>query len=254
MKGFWDPKTNNWNYENYTRLYNLVHDALKSVNKDIQVGGPYLVIEGTGSNKAHWATQSPITKRQLELLDYWLAHKHGADFLVIDRSIPDHHDNTPYTPDELMAFTATFGDTVAQLRRKTPLPIWFAEYYGGTLSPEFTAAHYASIYHHIMLQGASVALLWSPMQSDINHALFAKSLEPLPHYTILKIFHDHFPPGTLLYSTDTSSPGLEAIASLNKILLINKCNAKVETTVPANGTLTLNPYEIRLLDRNPDGE
>ena len=259
MKGFWNPKINNWDYENYTRLYNLTYDALKSVSKDIQVGGPYLVIEGTGSNKkGPWPAEPPIRKRQHDLIDYWLEHLHGADFIVVDRSIPDFHDKNPYTSAELMSFTETFGDTVRQLRQKTPLPIWFAEYYGATSSPEFTAAHYASIYHHMMLQGAFVALLWSPMQSDINHALLSDTRnpggpQPLPHYAVFKIFHDHFPPGTLLYTTDSSSPDVEAIASLNKIVLINKSNATIDVTLPNSAPPPLQPYEVRLLDRNPDG-
>lgn len=67
FKGFWDSNANNWDYQNYIRLYNLVYDALKAANKGVQVGGPYLVIEGTGSNKGGWASETPIRARQWEI-------------------------------------------------------------------------------------------------------------------------------------------------------------------------------------------
>lgn len=70
MKGLWKPSTNNWDYENYTRLYNRCYDALKKVNPQIQVGGLYLVIEGTGSGKdATWATEAPIRARQWDVIN-----------------------------------------------------------------------------------------------------------------------------------------------------------------------------------------
>lgn len=259
MKGFWNVNTNNWEYQNYTRLYNLTYDALKSVSKEINVGGPYLVIEGTGSRKSdNWYCEAPIRKRQHELIDYWMQNIHGADFIVVDRSIPDPHDKSDYTPAELMGLTETFGDTIRELRRKTLLPVWFAEYYGAKGSPEFTAAHYASIYHHMMLQGAFVALLWSPMQSDVDHGIITDARKPagpqiLPHYAVFKIFREEFPPGTLLYNTESSSPTVEAVASLNRMLLINKSNAQVEITLPHSAQPPLKPYEVRLIERNPDG-
>src|SRR4051812_36621732 len=92
MKGFWNERNNNWNSQEYTRLYNEVYDALKSVDPSIKVGGPYLVIEGTGSNKGGWATERPITMRNMQVLQYWLANKRGADFLVADRGLKDDHD------------------------------------------------------------------------------------------------------------------------------------------------------------------
>ncbi|MBM2809282.1 MAG: beta-glucosidase/6-phospho-beta-glucosidase/beta-galactosidase [Chloroflexi bacterium] len=80
LKGFWNDAANNWDYVGYTRMYNLVYDALKSVDSSIQVGGPYLVIEGTGSGRGGWAAASPITDRNRRVLEYWLRNKRGADF------------------------------------------------------------------------------------------------------------------------------------------------------------------------------
>ncbi|MDQ3815661.1 MAG: hypothetical protein M3347_17240, partial [Armatimonadota bacterium] len=130
MKGFWKPASNNWNSVAYTELYNKVYDALKSVNPDIKVGGPYLVIEGTGSNQGDWATEPPIRQRQWEVINYWLEHKHGADFITLDKGLKSFHDKKTYSDDELMALTHWFGDVARQIREKTGLPLWWAEYYG----------------------------------------------------------------------------------------------------------------------------
>jgi hypothetical protein len=251
MKGFWKASINNWDYEGYTRLYNLVYDALKAVNRDIWVGGPYLVIEGTGSNKGGWAAEPPIRERQWEVLNYWLKHKRGADFIVLDKGIQDYHDRHEYTDAELMALTPFFGDVARQIRAKTVLPIWWAEYYGGTRSPEFVAAHYASILRHMLLAGSAVALLWSPQASDVDHGLFTDTRkpgggQPLPHHRVLKLFHDHFGPGTPLYRATSSSPEVEVLSSAKKTLLINKRPDPVRVDLDGR-SLTLERYEVRAL-------
>jgi hypothetical protein len=53
-----------WRFEDYTELYNQVYDALKADNPKLKVGGLYLVVEGTGSNKGGWAAEKPIRQRQ----------------------------------------------------------------------------------------------------------------------------------------------------------------------------------------------
>ena len=42
VQGLLERRTRTWDGEAYTELYNLVYDALKKVDPDIQVGGPYL--------------------------------------------------------------------------------------------------------------------------------------------------------------------------------------------------------------------
>jgi hypothetical protein len=250
MKGLWDSSNNNWDYVAYTELYNRVYDALKSVNPEIHVGGFYMVIEGTGSDQGHWATSVPITPRQITALDYWLQHKHGADFIALNHSLQDYHDPNSYTTAELMALTPVFGEIAQQVRARTNLPIWWAEYYvSGT--DEGVAARNASVFYHMLKGDSSVALLWNPMEGEINYPLFsdvrvAGGGQPLPNYHQFRIFHQHFGEGTQLYQATSSSPDVEVLASSNAILLINKRNAEV--TVNLNGTLlTLAAYEVRLL-------
>lgn len=256
MKGLWSAKDNNWDARAYTDLYNSVYDALKSVNPSIQVGGPYLVIEGTGTNKGDWSTQTPLTARQWNVINYWLLHKHGADFITLDKGLTDYHDHTPYTDAEKMALTYTFGDVVRQIRVKTSLPVWWAEFYGaaaGVPDDQYLAAQYASIFKGMIEAGTSVALLWSPQKSDVAHALFTDTRKPgggrpLPLAGVYKTVHDDFGSGTKLYRAVSSSPDVEALASDHSVLLINKRPTPV--TVRLEGkTVALGRYEVRRVRR-----
>lgn len=252
MKGLWSAKDNNWDIGAYTQLYNQVYDALKSVNPQIQVGGPYLVIEGTGTKRGDWSTQAPITPRQWDVLGYWLAHKHGADFIALDKGLIDFHDRTPYTDAETMALTHTFGDIVRRIRLKTSLPVWWAEYYGtGNPDRPFIAAQYASILKGMIEAGASGALLWQPQDDggDLKEGLFTDTRRPdggqsLPLFNVYKAVHDDFGPGTKLYRAASSSPDIEALASGRAVLLINRRPAPVTVRL-GRRSLTLGRYEVR---------
>ncbi|MBV9864949.1 MAG: hypothetical protein JO316_06335 [Abitibacteriaceae bacterium] len=255
MKGLWKPAINNWDYVAYTALYNKVYDALKSVNRDIKVGGPYLVIEGTGSKRGDWSTAAPITPRQWDVLNYWLQHKHGADFITLDRGLKDFHDKSLYTDAEAMALTHFFGDVARQIKDKTNLPLWWAEYYGWHNGDrDFVAANYASIMQHMVRADTAVALLWQPQDAgnELQEALFSDTRhpgggQPFPFYPVFKAFHDSFGPGTLLYPAVVSSPDVEVLASAHKIMLINKHNGQVQVSL--NGQLiTLKRYEVRVVD------
>jgi hypothetical protein len=254
FKGFWDSANNNWHYRNYTKLYNLVYDELKAVNARNQVGGPYLVIEGTGTNRGDWTTETPIRARQWEVLDYWLKNKRGAEYFVIDRGIKDFHDKNMYTEAEDRSRTPLFGEIVRQLRKKTDLPVWFAEFYAGRGSgstPEARAAIYASTLLHMTTGGASACLLWQPMDSgEVGHALFSDvrqpgGAKPYPLFDVYRHFREHFGPGTKLAQTTSSSPDVEVIASATKTLLINKRDTPTDITLDGR-PLTLKPLEVRL--------
>jgi hypothetical protein len=259
MKGYWDDATNNWNYVAYTNLYNAVYDALKGVNPGIQVGGPYLVIEGTGSNAGDWSQAAPLTKRNMQVLDYWLANKHGADFICLDRGVHDYHDHAKYTPDQLMSLTGEFQSIADQVRRRTSLPIWWSEhYFVGSDNWGFQAAGFASLLLHELEGGSSVSLTWAPQgvagdsYRGNQESLFSDTRvvgggQPFPYYWAFKTFHDDFGPGTQLYQAVSSAPDVEALASSDHILLINKRGTPV--TADVNGQpVQLGAYEVRALD------
>jgi hypothetical protein len=269
MKGFWNSATHNWDYAAYTSMYNAVYDALKAVSPDIKVGGPYLVIEGTGSSSlgmpATWATADPISARNLQVLTYWLANKHGADFVCVDRAVVQPtQDTNSYTEAQLLQLTHWFRGILTQLRSLTALPIWFAEAYfdssldaGVNYDHSFQAVIQASILYHEVVGGAAVSLHWQPQgvstkayQGD-QESLFSDTRvagggQPFPFYAVFKAFHDDFPPGTQLYQARSSSPDVEVLASATHTLLINKRPSS--TTVSVDGTLlTLAGYDVRVL-------
>lgn len=239
FKGYWDKKTNYWDYVRYTNFYNAVYDAVRSVRPDAKLGGPYYPFDGP--KQKDWIA-----------IDDWLKHKHGADFVCFDGWIAGYPP-TRSTSEETRKMTLTdyFGKIADQFRARTNLPIWISEFYGGWSSnPQFTAANHASCYLHALLSGVSVALLWDPELQDWNY-LFTSTRtadggQPSPHYKVVKIFNTDFGPGTRLYKATSSSPDVEVLASATRILLINKRKANV--TVVLNGhNLTMAPYEVRVV-------
>lgn len=260
MKGFYQPTAGQWDVVSYTALYNAVHDTLKAVNPSIQVGGPYLVIQGTGTNTGPDYTWSPVTRRNLQALQYFLQHAHGVNFVSLDRNVKDHHDPKRYTEAEKLALTHYFGDSVTQVRSLTNLPIWWSEPHfaglqgGGLL---YQGAGNASMLLHDVQAGAALNLNWEPEPQPnhiIDDCLYTSTQQagggqPFPTYYSYRAFHDYFPPGTALYQSTSSSTDVEVLASATHTLLVNKTPSSLAVTV--NGTaITLGAYEVRILDQN----
>ena len=259
FKGFWDEAANNWDYAGYTSLYNQVNAALKAVDPRIQVGGPYLVVEGDGTDRSQWWGVRPITERNNRVIDYWLQHARGADFIVLDRSVvDDEHGRKDRTARAVMAQTSEIGAICDQVRAKTRLPIWFAECYGWTDrvgDRQLLAACMASLFAQLIRHGAATALVWQPQDdtpADWTHALFTDTRhsgggQPYPLYYVIKALHQYFGPGVRLYQTTSSTPQVEALASTRKTLLINKSTEAV--TVLINGRrFPLRGYQVLLID------
>jgi hypothetical protein len=247
FKGFWDARSNNWNYRAYTAFYNQVYRAVKAARPDAKVGGFYMVIEGTGSD-AHgsWATQPPITSRQREALQYWLAHKAGADFICLDKKVKDYHDHSSYSRAELMSYIHYFEDVARQVHALTGLPIWWAEYYISASSADGSAAAaQAAVLASMLRGGSSVALLWEAYER-VN-ALFDGAGKELPTTAPTRFFHQYFGPGTSIYHATTSDPMIEVLAGRPKTMLINKYG-RVKTVSVNGSTYTLDPYAVQLID------
>ncbi len=261
MKGFYNPALNRWDYEHYTQLYNLVYDALKSVTPTIQVGGPYVVMDSWGcrscmSNPSDVSgPYGTLDQRPLDVIGYWLAHKHGADFISVDGGTRNWDGVAVVDP-----FTASqkFVDVARWIKQRTNLPLWWSEWsntpaYG---DHNYQNATMAAALVKMITSGAANALRWQPqgiagssyqgdqesMWSDTRSAGGGK---PFPFYYTQKALHDFFGPGTTLYQA-TSSGSVEVLASANKTLLINK--RATTTTVSLDGaTLTLAGYEVRIV-------
>ena len=261
VKGF------NWSASAYTTFYNGIYDALKAVNPAIQVGGPYLPVQGGGTNGSG-TDGDPIPSWQISFLEYWLANKHGADFLDLDYSVVDYN-ATPPTLDQIIAGTGRFEAIVGQVRTLpgyNNLPIWWAEDYcdanQGRLSympDNFQGACLASMLYHELRSGASVSLRWSPGgdsyeasgQSDIE-SLFTDAQRsggghPYPAYYAYQAIHDYFGPDVPIYTTTVSSTSVEALASATKTLLINQRGSQMSVEL-RNVIYTLSPYQVIVVD------
>lgn len=257
LKGYWSGS--NWDYVRYTTLYNAVYDAVKSVHPDAKIGGPYIVIQGDGAvtiGRSGTDTYSPIRSQDWTVINYWLANKHGADFFCYDYSLIDYHDGLSYTEAEKMQLTHFFGSVVAQIRAvDANLPIWISEFYGGMNSDPlstFTAANHASCYYHCLINDASLALVWNPEQGEIANPLFTDTAtssggQPTPHYYVVSAFNNYFYPGTQIYRATSSTANLEALAALDKTLLINKSSSAVTVTLDHND-IGLNGYEVKVVN------
>jgi hypothetical protein len=170
MKGFWDAQTNSWDIQGYTALYNKVYTALKAVNPAIQVGGPYIVMTSwqnpkdapTGISGA-WGH---FDSRVASAISYWLAHKVGADMIVVDGGSGNR--DAAHPADALIA-DQKFGDLTRWLRSQTSLPIWWSEIYPSVPSnsvadDDAKAAATIGAYRALAAAGAATAWIWSPQE------------------------------------------------------------------------------------------
>jgi hypothetical protein len=178
LKGFYRTDLNRWDQEGYTTLYNAVYRAVKAVRPDVQVGGPYVVLTGLDAGspdssdlRGEWGV---VDRRALDVVDYWLAHNVGADFVAVDASTKTRDGTRPATV-EIGA--RKYAAVDRWLRARTDLPIWWAEFYpdvpegakAGPDSPASAAATLAAVAAYAET-GARAALLWGPQANDIPFA------------------------------------------------------------------------------------
>ena len=216
LKGYWDHSRDQWDYVRFTEFYNTVYEAVKSVRPDAWLGGPY------------YSWDLDPAPRDWEVIDYWFAHNHGAEFVNFDGWIGGYPPSGLRSEEaKKMLRTDYFGKIAQQFRSRTTLPVWISEFYGGwSDDPQFTAANHASCYLHALMKGVAIALLWGPSAQQWNY-LFTDTDrenggEPSPHYEVVKIFNTFFGPGTKIVGASSSSLELEVLASPTAVYLINK--------------------------------
>jgi len=179
LKGFYNQQENRWDYEGYTEFYNQVYRAVKDVRPDVQVGGPYVVLTSLDQGKTDASDEvkgpwGAADQRALDVIDYWLQHNIGADFLAVDASTKTRDDTLPSVLDG----TQKYADLDQWLRQRSDLPIWWAEFYPdvpddaapGAASPASATATLAAVAAYAA-SGASGALLWGPQgDPDLAYA------------------------------------------------------------------------------------
>jgi hypothetical protein len=266
LKGFWNEEENRWDHEGYTKLYNMVYDELKSVDPAIQVGGPYVVIDlWSGPRQASDPSRlrgafGTVDQRSLDVIDYWLAHRHGADFIALDMST-DTNDRGRVTGE--FAAVGAFSAVTRWLRTRTSLPLWWAEWYplahdGNAWPPTRQAAVLAAGLVEVARTGSQVALLWDPQAHGQTCDLClwtdttaAGGGQPTPAMQVLEEIAITFPPGTPLVATKVSSPQVTALSSPTRTLLVNHLDEPLGVAVDGRPHW-LAPYETRVVARSGD--
>ncbi|MET7333834.1 xylan 1,4-beta-xylosidase [Nonomuraea sp. NPDC005650] len=252
FKGFWDPSTNRWDAEGYTELYNKVYTALKKVNKDIQLGGPYIPIEsnskgGPSELSGPWGT---VDQRALDAITYWLEHKKGADFVVVDgASMTNDRGNVP---DDFSA-QAKFAAITTWLRQKSKdLPVWWAEWYvepeNSGWSEEKRTAVQATALMEFAKSGVTTALYWNPQQKSAGECagcLWSPKVGgEMPMAGLLSGFTKWFPSGVRAEPVTTSDPKIRALGQERQVVMVNTSDRDVTATVDGR-QVTFRPYEIK---------
>lgn len=258
FKGFWDEGANRWDYQDYTRLYNLVYRAVKKAAPHDLVGGPYLDMDSfaptdtTNASSLHGPWGS-VDQRDLDALTYWLRHKAGADFLVVDGSSTTHDDAAvpdPFTATE--KFTAV-GDWLR--RNDGGLPVWWAEWY---VEPD--SAHWprdrllavqADAMTRLVAGGAATALYWNPETpgGSCPGCLWrgtdagTDGGTPLPMMNLLRRFAAAFPPGTALRDVTVDNPAVRVLGSAKAVVAVNTTDRAVTTRVDGR-SVTLAAYGV----------
>ncbi|WP_159450944.1 GH39 family glycosyl hydrolase [Micromonospora cremea] len=265
MKGFWNDARNRWDYESYTNLYNTVYDALKAVDPTIAVGGPYVVIDTwarrttTSHPSALAGACGVVDQRGLDVLDYWLRHKHGADFVAVDAGLStrDQGRITATTTS-----SALFGALTRWLRQRTSLPIWWSEFHVGRAEaggqPKLTARAVAALLH-MADQGATTALIWEPQRdTDETHgpALWSSTDghgggRPLAYAEAVARLQQVLAGRTGPDTVSWPVPELGLAQGREGVLLVHTEDDRIDLQVQGR-PLRLEPYEVRYVALRTD--
>ncbi|MBD0838078.1 GH39 family glycosyl hydrolase [Streptomyces sp. TRM68416] len=268
FKGFWNDAEARWDHEGYTRLYNEVYRALKEVDPDIMVGGPYLVMDSLDPREAHASPSlkgrwGALDQRVLDAFAYWNEHKAGADFVVVDGSSYTRDDEL--LPDE---FTATdkFTAVGEWVRRQTgdDLPLWWAEYYVEPADADderegWSESRRVAVQAAGMIAlargGATSGFYWNPQNeqgTDCPGCLWtptdsADGGRKLPMFDLVSRFNATFPPGTA-HRPVTASADVRVLATDKTALVVNTRDRQISTKIDGR-TVKLQAYEVRWLER-----
>ncbi|WP_107462695.1 GH39 family glycosyl hydrolase [Streptomyces sp. MA5143a] len=271
FKGFWNNAEARWDYEGYTRLYNLVYKALKKVDEDIMVGGPYLVMDSLDPRQKQNASTSlkgpwgAMDQRILDAFDYWDKNRAGADFVVVDGSSYTADDEL--LPDEFAA-TEKFTAVSEWVRGRAPgLPLWWAEYYvepadanddrNGWSETRRVAVQAAGLIG-MAKGGATSAFYWNPEErsGECPGCLWTPTDtsgggRALPMYDLLARFGAEFPPGTRYETVSVAAddrPNVRVLADDDAVLVVNTLDRKISAKVDGR-RFAMGAYEVRWLKR-----
>ncbi|MGW7301560.1 GH39 family glycosyl hydrolase [Streptomyces sp. NPDC054829] len=269
FKGFFDDTGKRWDYEGYTAFYNQVYRALKKVNKENLVGGPYLNMDSFGPGHTRYASAlkgpwGSVDRRVLEAFDYWNRHKAGADFVVVDGA--SYTRDGQALPDEFRA-TEKFTAIGRWIARRTPLPLWWAEYYidpsddHGSGARRHDARRFAvqvTAMTAIAEGGATTAFYWNPQRPGercadcLWHSTDVTGGAPdgaLPMMDLIRRFDTEFPPGTTFRPvavTGDDAGSVRVLADDQAVLVVNTLDRPVQVRIDG-WPVGLDAYQVRWL-------
>ncbi|MFI0735296.1 xylan 1,4-beta-xylosidase [Streptomyces sp. NPDC021225] len=270
LKGFYDEDKKRWNYEGYTKLYNLVFAELKRQNEHNLVGGPYVVADsdppgGAGGTAEVGGDWGSLDQRSADVITYWNEHKAGADFVVVDGSSYTR-EGDQLLPDEFGA-TAKFTDVTRWVRETTRLPVWWAEWYveppdanddrDGWSEPHRLAVQ-ATAMTRLAQGGAAAALYWNPQETGATcPGCLWRSTEladgggALPMMKLLGRFAREFPPGTRFRSVDIAAddrPNVVVLADDDALLVVNTLKRPIRARIDGR-SFDMDGYDVRWFKR-----
>lgn len=271
FKGFWNDSEARWDYEGYTELYNLVYKALKKVDEDIMVGGPYLVMDSVDPRQEQDASTSmkgpwgAMDQRILDAFDYWNKNRAGADFVVVDGSSYTKDDDL--VPDEFAATDKFTAVSEWVRKRSAGLPLWWAEYYVEPAdgddnrhgwSENRRVAVQASGLMAMARGGATSGFYWNPEEKSgkCPGCLWTPTDKSdggreLPMYGLLSRFSKEFPPGTKYETVSVAAddkPNVRVLADGKAVLVVNTLDRKISADVDGE-KFDMGAYETKWLER-----
>ncbi|WP_430811871.1 MULTISPECIES: T9SS type A sorting domain-containing protein [unclassified Carboxylicivirga] len=267
MKGFWNSSLNRWDYEGYTKMYNLVYDSLMIVNPNLKLGGPYPVVSTYSTKKSFTSniggTYGWFDQRPLDVITYWLNNKKGGHFICIDGNTKNKDDiwNT-----NAIDAADKFKDISDWIRTQpnggAELDIWWSEWYA-TPSPSDEAdnpdaldAIMSSCLIKTIQAGVANVLIWQPEgdADGFSHPLGIWTSTKIngggqatPYYDSHKILNDYFGSGTELVNYTVDKKGLNLLVSRDDIFVVNELNQSITVSLDQHGDISLLPYETKLL-------
>jgi hypothetical protein len=266
MKGFWDEDRNRWDYEAYTRFYNVVYEALKAAVPDVKIGGPYVVMDvwsspSAGGHPSNLAGEcGTVDRRSLDAVEYWLKNKRGADFVVIDGGLGTRDEGVVPAP---TVGSASLGAITRWVRQRTSLPVWWSEFHVGRAGDDgqrrIVATTVAALMH-VADEGASVALLWQPEQTDERGprrpALWTSTEEagggrPLALAEALARMQQVLADVTDYDAVSWPVADVGVLHGKDQLIAVNTSDGDVNVEVRGQD-LRLGPYEVRYVRLPPD--